>query len=87
MLSSDPLPTKNKPKSRRPKPATADALAHSIDEFAARARVSRVTLYRMLRDGELRSIRLRGRRLIPCSEYTRLGLVSEGGNAKRLRQF
>jgi excisionase family DNA binding protein len=72
---SDPLPTKRKPKSRRPKPATAEALAHSIDEFAARARVSRVTLYRMLKANELRSIRLRGRRLIPVTEYIRLGLV------------
>jgi excisionase family DNA binding protein len=78
VLSSDPLPPKRKPKSRRPKPVTADALAHSINEFSDRARVSRVTLYRMMRDGQLRFIRLRGRRLIPCSEYTRLGLVSEG---------
>jgi excisionase family DNA binding protein len=51
----------------------AEALAHSINEFAIRARVSRVTLYRMMNDGELRFIRLRGRRLIPVSEYTRLG--------------
>lgn len=76
-MFSDPLPTKRKPTSRRPKPATADALAHTIDEFAARARVSRVTLYRMLKANELRSIRLRGRRLIPVTEYIRLGLVSE----------
>jgi excisionase family DNA binding protein len=80
MLSSDPLSTKKRPtKNRHPKPATADALAHSINEFAARARVSRVTLYRMMNDGQLRFIRLRGRRLIPCSEYARLGLVPAQG--------
>jgi excisionase family DNA binding protein len=80
MLSSDPLPstTKREPKTkklRQRRPLAAEALAHTINEFAARARVSRVTLYRMMNDGQLRFIRLRGRRLIPCSEYTRLGLV------------
>jgi excisionase family DNA binding protein len=79
VLASNPLPTKKcTTKNRQPRPATAEALAHSINEFAARARVSRVTLYRMMRDGQLRFIRLRGRRLIPCSEYARLGLVVEG---------
>jgi excisionase family DNA binding protein len=76
MLSA-PLPAKKRKKNRRPKAPAADALAHSIDEFAARARVSRVTVYRMLKANELRSIQLRTRRLIPISEYARLGLIVE----------
>jgi excisionase family DNA binding protein len=55
------------------KALTDEALAHTINEFAARANVSRPTIYRMMKDGELRFIRLRGRRLIPVSEYSKLG--------------
>jgi excisionase family DNA binding protein len=67
-----PLAGRRKARAQRTAP-TAEALAHTINEFAARANVSRVTLYRMMKDGELRFLRLRGRRLIPVSEYSRLG--------------
>ena len=60
-------------KAQQHTPPTAEALAHTIDEFAVRANVSRVTVYRMMTDGELRFIQIRGRRRIPVSEYTRLG--------------
>jgi hypothetical protein len=52
-------------------------LAHRIGEFVERARTSRPTAYRMMRDGTLRYIVVRGRRLIPTSEYVRLGYVEE----------
>jgi excisionase family DNA binding protein len=67
------LPASKRKKQRKLKPAAPEALAHSINEFADRARVSRPTLYRMMADGELHYVRLRGRRLIPVSEYSRLG--------------
>jgi excisionase family DNA binding protein len=68
---------KKRTKRRPPKPAAREALAHSVNEFAARARVSRPTVYRMMKDGALRFVRIRGRRLIPCTEYTRLGFIAE----------
>jgi excisionase family DNA binding protein len=56
---------------------SAAALAHTVDEFCARANVSRPTAYRMMNDGQLRYAQLRGRRMIPTAEYVRLGLVKE----------
>jgi excisionase family DNA binding protein len=68
----------SKKKKRRPqRPRAAGSLAYSVDEFAQATRVSRVTIYRLIRDGVLRSIRLRGRRLIPAEEAERLGFVTE----------
>ena len=63
--------------------AAADCvLAFGVDrvtlaEIARRARVSRPTVYRMMKDGALHFVRIRGRRLIPCTEYTRLGFIAE----------
>lgn len=56
------------PKDEKP----VERLAYSIDEFAAGANVSRPTIYRMIRDGELKTAKVRGRQLIPASEARRL---------------
>jgi excisionase family DNA binding protein len=69
-------PAPRKPKKRRaPKPPTKHALAHRIDEFVERARTSRPTVYRLMNEGKLRYIIVRNHRLIPVSEYARLGYV------------
>jgi excisionase family DNA binding protein len=64
------LPARRKARQRA---VPAEALAHTINEFAARANVSRVTVYRMMNASALRFIRVRGMRRIPVSEYSRLG--------------
>lgn len=38
----------------------------SVDEFAEDLGVSRVTIYKEMGDGRLRSIKIRGRRIIPA---------------------
>jgi hypothetical protein len=70
-------PQKKKKKRRAPKPPTRNALAHRIAEFVERSRVSRPTAYRMMKEGTLRYIIVRDHRLIPTSEYARLGYVVE----------
>jgi excisionase family DNA binding protein len=51
-------------------------LADSIDEFMRKANVSRATVWRMMKAGKLRFVRLGERiRRIPITEYERLGLV------------
>jgi excisionase family DNA binding protein len=48
----------------------------SPDQFARRVGASRSTIWRMMRDGRLRWIRVGTRlRRIPTSEYERLGLL------------
>ena len=49
-----------------------DRVTRGIDDFAAWAGVSRSTVERMIRDGQLRSKKIRGRRMIVVSSYTEL---------------
>ena len=44
----------------------------SLAAFVQRAGISKRTLFRMLADGQVRSVGLRRRRLIPASELARL---------------
>jgi hypothetical protein len=53
-------------------------LGDSIQEFMTKANVSRATVWRMMKTGKLRFIRLSDRiRRIPTSEYRRLGLIPD----------
>jgi excisionase family DNA binding protein len=45
-------------------------------EFARRAGLGRSTLYLAIADGSIRSTKVRGRRLIPSSELTRLAAAA-----------
>lgn len=45
---------------------------YTIDEAAARLRVSRATLYKMIKRGELRTLRIGGRQKISEREIERL---------------
>jgi excisionase family DNA binding protein len=49
-----------------------EADAYSPDDFARRIGLGRTTTYRLIRDGELRSIKVGRRRLIPADEIRRL---------------
>lgn len=49
-----------------PKPATAPELL-TVAEAIARLRISRGTFYKLLTDGELRSIHVNRRRLVPAT--------------------
>lgn len=49
-----------------------ERLAYSINEFAAASAISRPTVYRMIRDGELQTAKVRGRQLIPIAEARRI---------------
>jgi len=49
-----------------------ERLAYSINEFSVASDLSRPTIYRMIRDGELRPIKVRGRQLIPVGEARRI---------------
>jgi hypothetical protein len=61
----------------------------SVAEFARRAGIGRSSAYLGVADGSLRSVRVRGRRLLPASELVRLAesatpaLPTERGRARR----
>jgi excisionase family DNA binding protein len=55
---------------------TCPRAAYSVTEATASLGVSRDWLYRMLRDGTIRSVKLGGRRFIPASELDR---IASGG--------
>ena len=45
---------------------------HSIDDAATRLGVSVSTIWRLIRSGQLRAVKIRGRTLVPDSELQRL---------------
>ena len=47
-------------------------LLHSIDDTATRLGVSVSTVWRLIRSGQLRAVKIRGRTLVPESELQRL---------------
>lgn len=47
-------------------------LAYRIDEAAGALRISRSSIYNMIRDGRLKSVKIAGRTLITRSEIERL---------------
>lgn len=67
-------------KTRRNPPRTRpqDRLGDHVSEFVQKTGVSRPTTYRMMADGRLRFIQVTpDLRIIPTSEYKRLGFVTE----------
>jgi GNAT superfamily N-acetyltransferase len=66
--------------SAAPRRDTAPVELLSVAEFARRAGIGRSSAYLAVADGSVRSVRLRGRRLLPASEITRLA-ESAGLNA------
>lgn len=52
--------------------APLERVAYSVVEAATQLRVSRATAYRLVQSGELRSVRLRGRVVIPVEAVTEL---------------
>jgi excisionase family DNA binding protein len=61
-----------------------DKLTLSLVEIEMLTGLSRATLYRLMGDGKLESVKVRGRRLIPGSELKRLLLEGSSSRATRL---
>ena len=53
-------------------PDTLAQRAYSIEAAAAALTISRRTAYRLINSGELRTVKLGGRRLVPAAELARL---------------
>jgi excisionase family DNA binding protein len=67
---------KHKPKARKP-PAPLDAaLCYNVPDAASVVGLSRATLFKMIKEGRLRSIFVAGRRLIPADALR--ALISVG---------
>jgi excisionase family DNA binding protein len=47
-------------------------IAYSLEEFAALMRVDQSTVFRWIKDGDIRSFKIGGRRYIPIAEVERL---------------
>jgi excisionase family DNA binding protein len=79
------MPTIEHPRARQRRrrsvsPVPVPRVAYTITEFAEAANISRPTIYKMMKDGQLRFVQLSERfRRIPASEFARLGLT--GGSA------
>lgn len=56
---------------------TLDRLQYSMDEAARLLSMSRRSLERMAADGELKTIKPRGRRFVPATEIERLAGLAE----------
>jgi excisionase family DNA binding protein len=50
----------------------AGRLAESVEDFAIRAGLGRTTIFRLIKDGQLESIKVGRRRLIPAGAGERL---------------
>ncbi len=57
----------------------SERITLTVDEFGARAGISRATAWRRVRDGSVRVVRLGGRTLVPASEVRR---IAEGDTAE-----
>lgn len=55
-----------------------DKLMASVDEAATALDVSRSTIWNLIKDGEIQTVKIRGRRLVPLTELRRLAGVGQG---------
>lgn len=83
MLSESPVATASarSPRKRRVRtlapPPPATALAFTVQDTIAVARIGRTTIYKLVKDGRLRLVRVNGRSLI-CGDSLR-SLLAGGG--------
>ena len=68
------MPTKSPKHTSRPAPPRA---AYSIPELAAMLGCHRTTLWRKIRAGQLNTVHVLGRAMIPAAELKRLKLIDE----------
>lgn len=52
--------------------AEAEKLAYTVDEFMKVMGLSRTSIYELIKSGELKSVKVAGRRLIPRQSAVRL---------------
>lgn len=58
----------------------------SVAEFARRAGIGRSSAYLGVSDGSIRSVKVRGRRLVPASELARLAEAASPREPRRSRR-
>ena len=68
--SADHSPKRGKDKFIRLQ--TAGILAYRVDEFCHLVGIGRSSFYQLMNSGDLRTVFIRGRRLIPAAEVNRL---------------
>jgi len=68
-------------KSQLPKLVPMAPLALNVDSFARAMNIGRTSVYAMIKSGQIKSVRIAGRRLIPFSETDRL--LSEVNDAEK----
>lgn len=56
---------------------SADRLAYTVSEFCEAARIGRTTLYELIKRGEIRTVRVGGRRMIPADAARALFAAAE----------
>ena len=71
-MSSSIVPSGQREVNRLGRDSASERLAYSIDETARLLGVSRTTVNVLIRRGELRSVKLGWRRVVPASEIRRL---------------
>jgi len=64
-------------KSQLPKLVPMAPLALNVDSFARAMNIGRTSVYAMIKSGQIKSVLIAGRRLIPFSEANRLLCVVE----------
>ena len=60
------------PKNKKVEGAPCTPLAHSIKKTGELINLSRTSVYKLIADGTLRTIKLRNRRLVPATEINRI---------------
>jgi hypothetical protein len=74
-MSLEHAPIRDKTRVRRY--PSVDRVCVSVNEFAQATGISRAALYRKMAEGHLKFAHFGGRRVIPVTEYARLGLSGE----------
>ena len=78
-MSSSIVPSGQREVNRLGRDSASERLALSVTEVALALGLSRSSVYQMIRRGELRSVKLGARRVIPASEIARLLGTGQGG--------
>ena len=77
--------TSNKSAKKFARLKASGILAYNVDEFCFLMGIGRSTFYGLINDGSLRTVMLRGRRLVPASEAVRLleGASDQSTNSQK----
>jgi excisionase family DNA binding protein len=68
-------------RTKLPPPPPLPPLAYQVNEFCRRIGIGRTTLYAMMKDGQIKTVLIGGRRVVPATEADRL-LSTDGSGEK-----